>query len=149
MTTAAAAPASPMVSALEPRLPAHPSHLPMYLHHSPSRVTAQVVGEAPSSCLRRPRAASDRWTCRGGRFVARTPESAHPGAAGWYRGSRIAGSGHVPRPRLGPPGPSVALAPAVMHGHVTLYASRRPPLLTSGLGTRFGAQGTAWDACIT
>ena len=26
--------------ALEPRSPAHPSHLPMYPHHSPSRVTA-------------------------------------------------------------------------------------------------------------
>mgnify|MGYP007024338334 CR=1 FL=1 len=45
MTTAAAAPTAPVVSALEPRSPAHPSHLPMYPHHSPSRVTAQVVGD--------------------------------------------------------------------------------------------------------
>ena len=30
----------PMVSALELRLPANPSHHPMYPHHSYSRVTA-------------------------------------------------------------------------------------------------------------
>jgi hypothetical protein len=57
MTTAAAAPTAPMVSALEPRSLAHPSHLPMYPHHTPSRVTAQVLGEAQSyhcsSCSRR------------------------------------------------------------------------------------------------
>ena len=51
MTTAAAAPTAPVVSALEPRSPAHPSHLPMYPHHSPSRVTAQVVGDGFCCCL--------------------------------------------------------------------------------------------------
>ena len=34
-----AAPTAPMVSALETRSPAYPSHLPMYPHHMPSRVT--------------------------------------------------------------------------------------------------------------
>ena len=51
MTTAAAAPTAPMVSALEPRSLAHPSHLLMYPHHTPSRVTAQVLGEGRSSKL--------------------------------------------------------------------------------------------------
>ena len=57
LATAAAAPTAPMVKALETRLSAHPSHLPMYSHHLPSRVTAQVLGEAQShhcsSCSRR------------------------------------------------------------------------------------------------
>ena len=45
MTTAEAAPTAPMVSAIETRSPAYPSHLPMYPHHMPSRVTAQAVGD--------------------------------------------------------------------------------------------------------
>ena len=48
MTTAAAAPTAPMVSALELRLQAHLSHHSMYPHDSPSRVTAQMLREAHS-----------------------------------------------------------------------------------------------------
>ena len=64
MTTAAAAPTARMVSALEARSLAHPSHPPMYPHHTPSRVTAQVLGEALSlqcsSCSRRSGALEQR-----------------------------------------------------------------------------------------